>query len=417
MDQFSYRDGQLFAEQVAVADIARDFGTPAYVYSRAAFENHYRAYDEALAGRPHLVCYAVKANSNLAVLNVLARLGAGFDIVSVGELERVLRAGGDPSRIVFSGVGKQPHEMRRALEVGVRCFNVESDTELDRLNAVAGDLGVKAPVSLRVNPDVDAGTHPYISTGLKENKFGIDITDAPRVYARAAAMPHLDVQGVDCHIGSQLTTVAPFLDALDRVLALVDALAEDGITIRHLDMGGGLGVTYDQEQPPSPGDYIRAMLGRIGDRELELVLEPGRSIAANAGIMLTRVEFLKCTEHRNFAIIDGAMNDMIRPALYSAWQAIIPVQPRTDVAEQSWDLVGPVCETGDFLGKDRRLALAPGDLLAVRSAGAYGFVMSSNYNSRNRPPELMVDGDRVYVVRERETLEDQLRHEHCLPDE
>lgn len=417
MDQFSYRDGQLFAEQVAVADIARDFGTPAYVYSRAAFENHYRAYDEALAGRPHLVCYAVKANSNLAVLNVLARLGAGFDIVSVGELERVLRAGGDPSRIVFSGVGKQPHEMRRALEVGVRCFNVESDAELDRLNAVAGDLGVKAPVSLRVNPDVDAGTHPYISTGLKENKFGIDITDAPRVYARAAAMPHLDVQGVDCHIGSQLTTVAPFLDALDRVLALVDALAEDGITIRHLDMGGGLGVTYDQEQPPSPGDYIRAMLGRIGDRELELVLEPGRSIAANAGIMLTRVEFLKCTEHRNFAIIDGAMNDMIRPALYSAWQAIIPVQPRTDVAEQSWDLVGPVCETGDFLGKDRRLALAPGDLLAVRSAGAYGFVMSSNYNSRNRPPELMVDGDRVYVVRERETLEDQLRHEHCLPDE
>ena len=417
MDQFSYRDGQLFAEQVAVADIARDFGTPAYVYSRAAFENHYRAYDEALAGRPHLVCYAVKANSNLAVLNVLARLGAGFDIVSVGELERVLRAGGDPSRIVFSGVGKQPHEMRRALEVGVRCFNVESDAELDRLNEVAGDLGVKAPVSLRVNPDVDAGTHPYISTGLKENKFGIDITDAPRVYARAAAMPHLDVQGVDCHIGSQLTTVEPFLDALDRVLALVDALAEDGITVRHLDMGGGLGVTYDQEQPPSPGDYIRAMLGRIGDRELELVLEPGRSIAANAGIMLTRVEFLKCTEHRNFAIIDGAMNDMIRPALYSAWQAIIPVQPRTDVAEQSWDLVGPVCETGDFLGKDRRLALAPGDLLAVRSAGAYGFVMSSNYNSRNRPPELMVDGDRVYVVRERETVEDQLRHEHCLPDE
>ena len=393
MDQFSYRDGQLFAEQVAVADIARDFGTPAYVYSRAAFENHYRAYDEALAGRPHLVCYAVKANSNLAVLNVLARLGAGFDIVSGGELERVLRAGGDPARVVFSGVGKQPHEMRRALQVGVRCFNVESDTELDRLNEVAGEMGVKAPVSLRVNPDVDAGTHPYISTGLKENKFGIDIADAPRVYARAAAMPHLDVQGVDCHIGSQLTTVDPFLDALDRVLALVDHLAEEGITIRHLDMGGGLGVTYDQEQPPSPGEYIRAMLDRMGDRSLELVLEPGRSIAANAGIMLTRVEFLKCTEHRNFAIIDGAMNDMIRPALYSAWQAIVPVRPRTDVPEKNWDLVGPVCETGDFLGKDRRLALAAGDLLAVRSAGAYGFVMSSNYNTRNRPPELMVDGD------------------------
>ncbi|WP_372972101.1 diaminopimelate decarboxylase [Marinobacter sp.] len=417
MDQFSYRDGQLFAEQVAVADIARDYGTPAYVYSRAAFESHYRAYDDALAGHSHLVCYAVKANSNLAVLNVLARLGAGFDIVSVGELERVLRAGGAPSRVVFSGVGKQPHEMRRALEVGVRCFNVESDTELDRLNEVAGELGRKAPVSLRVNPDVDAGTHPYISTGLKENKFGIDIADAPRVYARAAAMAHLEVQGVDCHIGSQLTTVAPFLDTLDRVLALVDQLAADGIVIRHLDMGGGLGVTYDQEQPPSPGTYIAAMLERLGDRELELVLEPGRSIAANAGILLTRVEFLKCTAHRNFAIIDGAMNDLIRPALYSAWQAIVPVQPRTDVPEQNWDLVGPVCETGDFLGKDRCLALAPGDLLAVRSAGAYGFVMSSNYNTRNRPPELMVDGNRVHVIRERETLDDQLRHEHCLPDE
>lgn len=415
MDQFNYRDGQLFAEQVAVADIARDHGTPAYVYSRAAFEDHYRAYDRALAGRPHLICYAVKANSNLAVLNVLARLGAGFDIVSAGELERVLRAGGDPARVVFSGVGKQPWEMHRALEVGVRCFNVESDTELDRLNQVAGGLGVKAPVSLRVNPDVDAGTHPYISTGLKENKFGIDIADAPRVYARAAAMPHLDIQGVDCHIGSQLTTVAPFLDAMDRVLALVDRLAEDGIVIRHLDMGGGLGVTYEQEQPPAPQDYIGAMVERLGDRNLELVLEPGRSIAANAGIMLTRVEFLKCTDQHNFAIVDAAMNDLIRPALYSAWQAIVPAAPRSDLESKSWDIVGPVCETGDFLGKDRTLALAPGDLLAVRSAGAYGFVMSSNYNTRNRPPELMVDGDRVHVIRERETLDDQLRHEHCLP--
>ena len=415
MDQFSYRDGQLCAEQVAVADIAREHGTPAYVYSRAAFEGHYRAYDRALAGHPHLICYAVKANSNLAVLNVLTRLGAGFDIVSAGELERVLRAGGDPGRVVFSGVGKQPWEMRRALEVGVRCFNVESDTELDRLNQVAGELGVKAPVSLRVNPDVDAGTHPYISTGLKENKFGIDIADAPRVYARAAAMPHLDIQGVDCHIGSQLTTVAPFLDAMDRVLALVDNLAEDGIVIRHLDMGGGLGVTYDQEQPPAPEDYIGAMVERLGDRNLELVLEPGRSIAANAGIMLTRVEFLKCTDQHNFAIVDAAMNDLIRPALYSAWQAIVPAAPRSDVEAKPWDIVGPVCETGDFLGKDRTLALAPGDLLAVRSAGAYGFVMSSNYNSRNRPPELMVDGDRVHVIRERETLDDQLRHEHCLP--
>ncbi|MGM0767846.1 MAG: diaminopimelate decarboxylase [Pseudomonadota bacterium] len=416
MDHFNYRNGQLYAEDVPVADIAERFGTPAYVYSRATLERHYRAYDDALKGRPHLVCYAVKANSNLAVLNVLARLGAGFDIVSAGELERVIRAGGDPARVVFSGVGKQEWEMKRALEVGVRCFNVESDTELDRLNAVAGELGRRAPVSLRVNPDVDAGTHPYISTGLKENKFGIDITEAPEVYARAAAMPNLEVMGVDCHIGSQLTTVSPFLDALDRVLSLIDALAEQGINIRHLDMGGGLGVTYDHEQPPQPSDYVRALAARLGERDLELVLEPGRSIAANAGILLTRVEFLKCTEHRNFAIIDAAMNDLIRPALYSAWQAIIPVVPHQGGEEKVWDLVGPVCETGDFLGKDRALRLQAGDLLAVRSAGAYGFVMSSNYNSRNRPPELMVDGDQIHVVRRRETLDDQLGPESCLPE-
>ncbi|MEQ5836629.1 diaminopimelate decarboxylase [Marinobacter sp. NFXS9] len=416
MDYFNYRDGTLFAEDVPVSRIAEQFGTPAYVYSRATLERHFRAYDESLAGRDHLICYAVKANSNLAVLNVLARLGAGFDIVSVGELERVLRAGGQPEKVVFSGVGKQPSEMRRALDVGVRCFNVESETELDRLNDVAGELGKQAPVSLRVNPDVDAGTHPYISTGLKENKFGIDIAEARRIYAKAAAMSNLDVVGVDCHIGSQLTTVAPFMDALDRVLALIDQLAEDGIHIRHLDMGGGLGVTYDQETPPSPSDYMAEVQKRLGDRTLEIVLEPGRSIAANAGILLTRVEFLKCTGHRNFAIIDAAMNDLIRPALYSAWQAIVPVTPRTDAEEKAWDLVGPVCETGDFLGKERRLALAAGDLLAVRSAGAYGFVMSSNYNSRNRPPELMVDGDRVHVIRQRETLEDQMRLEACLPE-
>lgn len=417
MDHFNYRDGQLFAEDVAVADIAAHYGTPAYVYSRATLERHYRAYDDALAGRRHLVCYAVKANSNIAVLNVLVRLGAGFDIVSAGELERVLRAGGDPARVVFSGVGKQPWEMRRALEAGVRCFNVESDTELDRLNDVAGELGVKAPVSLRVNPDVDAGTHPYISTGLKENKFGIDIAEAPEVYGRAAAMPNLDVIGVDCHIGSQLTSMSPFLDALDRVLALIDQLSSQGIIIKHLDMGGGLGVTYDQESPPQPSDYVAHLHERLGDRNLELVLEPGRSIAANAGILLTRVEFLKCTGHRNFAVIDAAMNDLIRPALYSAWQAIVPVVPRTDTEEKTWDLVGPVCETGDFLGKDRLLRLNPGDLLAVRSAGAYGFVMSSNYNTRNRPPELMVDGSKVHVVRERESIEDQLRLESCLPTE
>ncbi|MHA7855791.1 diaminopimelate decarboxylase [Marinobacter shengliensis] len=416
MDHFNYRNGELYAEDVPVASIAERFGTPAYVYSRATLERHYRAYDSALNGRPHLVCYAVKANSNLAVLNVLARLGAGFDIVSAGELERVLRAGGDPARVVFSGVGKQEWEMKRALEVGVRCFNVESDTELDRLNKVAGELGVRAPVSLRVNPDVDAGTHPYISTGLKENKFGIDIAEAPQVYARAAALPNLDVHGVDCHIGSQLTSVSPFLDALDRVLVLIDTLADQGIHIRHLDMGGGLGVTYNQEQPPQPADYVKALAERLGDRELELIMEPGRSIAANAGILLTRVEFLKCTEHRNFAIIDAAMNDLIRPALYSAWQAIIPVQPHQDGEEKAWDLVGPVCETGDFLGKDRQLRLKAGDLLAVRSAGAYGFVMASNYNTRNRPPELMVDGDQVHVVRRRETLDDQLGPESCLPE-
>ena len=306
--------------------------------------------------------------------------------------------------------------MKRALEAGVRCFNVESDTELDRLNKVAGELGVKAPISLRVNPDVDAGTHPYISTGLKENKFGIDIAEAPAVYARAASLPNLDIHGVDCHIGSQLTSVSPFLDALDRVLSLIDTLAEQGIRIRHLDMGGGLGVTYNQETPPQPADYVKALNERLGDRELDLVLEPGRSIAANAGILVTRVEFLKCTEHRNFAIIDAAMNDLIRPALYSAWQAIIPVRPHQDSEERPWDLVGPVCETGDFLGKDRALRLKAGDLLAVRSAGAYGFVMASNYNTRNRPPELMVDGDQVHVVRRRETLDDQLAPESCLPE-
>lgn len=415
MDHFNYRHGQLYAEDVAVSDIAEHYGTPAYIYSRATLERHYRAYDDALAGRRHLICYAVKANSNLAVLDVLARLGAGFDIVSAGELERVLRAGGDPSKVVFSGVGKQPWEMRRALEVGVRCFNVESDTELDRLNQVAGELGVKAPVSLRVNPDVDAGTHPYISTGLKENKFGIDLNEAPAVYARAARLPHLSIRGVDCHIGSQLTAVAPFLDALDRVLALIDQLAADGIAIHHLDMGGGLGVTYNDETPPQPAEYTARIAERLGDRDLELVLEPGRSIAANAGILLTRVEFLKCTEHRNFAVIDAAMNDLIRPALYGAWQNIIPVAPRDDGNDKVWDLVGPVCETGDFLGKDRRLSLQAGDLLAVRSAGAYGFVMSSNYNSRNRPPELMVDGDRVHVARARESLDDQMRLESRLP--
>ncbi|MFE8071220.1 diaminopimelate decarboxylase [Marinobacteraceae bacterium S3BR75-40.1] len=415
MDHFNYRDNRLFAEDVPLEDIAAQFGTPCYVYSRATLERHYRAYDNALKGHAHLICYAVKANSNLAVLDVLARLGAGFDIVSVGELERVLRAGGDPTRVIFSGVGKQAHEMRRALEVGIRCFNVESEAELERLDQVAGVVGKVAPISIRVNPDVDAQTHPYISTGLKENKFGIDIATAERVYRHAASLPNLEVVGVDCHIGSQLTSVAPFRDALQRLLQLIDRLAEDNIRIRHLDMGGGLGVTYDQEKPPEPGEYAALLLQELGERELELILEPGRSIAANAGVMLTRVESLKLTEHRNFAIIDGAMNDNLRPSLYGAWQAIVPVTRRSEGEKRRYDLVGPVCETGDFLGKDRELILEPGDLLALRSAGAYGFVMSSNYNSRNRPAEVLVDGDQVHLVRRRETIDDQLQLESRLP--
>jgi len=406
-------NGVLHAENVSTADIAAQYGTPCYVYSRKAFEQHYLAYEEALTGRDHLVCYAVKANSNLAVLSVLAKLGAGFDIVSIGELERVLKAGGDPSKVVFSGVGKQAEEIRRALEVGVHCFNIESEAELDRVNDVAADMEVQAPISIRVNPDVDAQTHPYISTGLKENKFGVDINEAPRIYAKAAAMSNLDVQGVDCHIGSQLTETAPFMDALDRVLALVDTLAEQNIEIHHLDLGGGLGVVYNDETPPTPGEYIAELTEKLGDRQLKLIFEPGRSIAANAGIFLTQVEFLKSNEEKNFAIIDGAMNDLIRPSLYSAWQEIVAVEPR-EGETKAWDLVGPVCETGDFLGKDRQLNIIPGDLLAVKSSGAYGFVMASNYNSRGRPAEIMVDGDSMHLVRERETVESLWAGEHVL---
>ena len=415
MDYFDYRDGRLCAEDVPLAAIAARYGTPTYVYSRATVERHWRAFDNALGERPHLICYAVKANSNLGLLNVLARLGSGFDIVSVGELERVLKAGGEPGKIVFSGVGKTVAEMRRALEVGIRCFNVESNAELDRLNSVASELGVRAPVSLRVNPDVDAGTHPYISTGLKENKFGIDIKIAEQVYVRAAELPHLDVVGIDCHIGSQLTQVTPFVDALARVLSLIDRLVTRGIKIKHLDLGGGLGIRYRDELPPTPADYVAPLLAALGDNQVEILLEPGRAIVGNAGVLLTRVEYLKHTDHKDFAIIDAAMNDLLRPALYGAWQAIIPVEPRMDKTPRVYDLVGPVCETGDFLGKDRELALEPGDLLAVRSAGAYGFSMSSNYNSRPRAAEIMVDGDQMHVVRERETLEDLWRGEQILP--
>ncbi|WP_313304225.1 diaminopimelate decarboxylase [Stutzerimonas balearica] len=414
MEAFSYRDGQLFAEGVALSALAQRFGTPTYVYSRAHIEAQFRAYADALGDLPHLVCFAVKANSNLGVLNLLARLGAGFDIVSRGELERVLAAGGEPSKIVYSGVGKSRDDMRRALEVGVHCFNVESTEELERLQQVAAEMGVTAAISLRVNPDVDAQTHPYISTGLKENKFGIDIEQAPAVYARAADLPNLEVVGVDCHIGSQLTSLPPFLDALDRLLALVDRLAEQGIAIRHLDLGGGLGVRYRDEQPPLAGDYIAAVRQRMQGRALTLVFEPGRSIVANAGVLLTRVEYLKHTAHKDFAIVDAAMNDLIRPALYQAWMNIIAVQPHEGDTRR-YDIVGPICETGDFLAKDRELALAEGDLLAVCSAGAYGFVMSSNYNTRGRATEVLVDGDQAHEVRRRESVQDLYAGESLLP--
>ncbi|MBS7559770.1 MULTISPECIES: diaminopimelate decarboxylase [Pseudomonas] len=415
MDAFNYRDGELFAEGVALSAIAERFGTPTYVYSRAHIEAQYLAYAEALAGMPHLVCFAVKANSNLGVLNVLARLGAGFDIVSRGELERVLAAGGQADKIVFSGVGKTRDDMRRALEVGVHCFNVESAEELERLQLVAAELGVRAPISLRVNPDVDAGTHPYISTGLKENKFGIDIATAEDVYIRAAQLPNLDIVGVDCHIGSQLTTLAPFIDALDRLLDLVDRLGECGIYLRHIDLGGGLGVRYRDEEPPLAADYIKAVRERLDGRDLALVFEPGRFIVANAGVLLTRVEYLKHTEHKDFAIVDGAMNDLIRPALYQAWMDVSAVQPR-DAEPRTYDIVGPICETGDFLAKERNLALAEGDLLAVHSAGAYGFVMSSNYNTRGRAAEVLVDGDQAVEVRRRETVAELFAGESLLPE-
>ena len=415
MDHFAYRDGELYAEDVAVRDIAAQHGTPCYIYSRATLERHWRAFDDAFGARPHLVCFAVKANSNLGVLNVLARLGSGFDIVSVGELERVLAAGGEPGKIVFSGVGKRADEMRRALEVGIRCFNVESAAELERLNEVAGELGKTAPVALRVNPDVDAKTHPYISTGLKENKFGVPVDTALDLYRHAAALPHIHVSGVDCHIGSQLTELAPFLDALDRVLALVRRLDEAGIAIDHLDLGGGLGVTYNAETPPAPAEYAAALNEKLGELPYEIYVEPGRAIAANAGILLTRVEFLKPTAGKDFAIIDAAMNDLIRPALYSAWQKIITVDEHPEGRAGRYDLVGPVCETGDFLGKDRELTLKAGDLLAVRSSGAYGFTMASNYNTRPRAAEIMVDGNAVHVVRARETIADLLRGEQVLP--
>ncbi|MCG9651217.1 diaminopimelate decarboxylase [Vibrio brasiliensis] len=417
MDYFNYQDdGQLWAEDVALTELAQQFGTPLYVYSRATLERHWHAFDKSVGEHPHLVCYAVKANSNLGVLNALARLGSGFDIVSGGELERVIAAGGEPSKVVFSGVGKTEAEMKRALELGIKCFNVESEPELERLNKVAGELGKKAPISLRINPDVDANTHPYISTGLRDNKFGIAFERAPAVYKFAQSLEHLDVRGIDCHIGSQLTDIEPFIDATDRLLALIDDLKSQGVTIEHLDVGGGLGVVYRDELPPEPSDYAKALLGRLENhQDLELIFEPGRAIAANAGVLLTKVEFLKPTEHKNFAIIDAAMNDLMRPALYQAWQDIVPVCPR-EGEPMTYDLVGPICETGDFLGKDRALVIEENDLLAVRSAGAYGFVMSSNYNTRSRAAEVMVDGNQAHLVRQREELSSLWALENVLPE-
>ena len=411
----SRNNGDLFMENIALNDIADQFGTPCYVYSKRAIELNYSAYVAALGDYPHLVCYAVKSNSNIAVLQTLAALGAGFDIVSIGELERVLMAGGDPSKVVFSGLAKTADEMSRALEAGIHCFNVESESELVLLNATAASLSVNAPVSIRVNPDVDAKTHPYISTGLKEDKFGIDIDQALGVYERAAQMDNIDLIGVDCHIGSQLTEVKPFLDAMARLLILVDQLTERDIPLAHIDIGGGLGVRYQNEQTLSVGDYMAELLPLLAQRKETLILEPGRSITANAGVLLTRVQYLKSNDHKNFAIVNAAMNDMLRPSLYQAWMDIQPISTHSDSEEKIYDVVGPVCESGDFLGKDRTLSISEGDYLCLFSAGSYGFVMSSNYNSRPRVAEIMVAGEQVHLIRQRETLRDLVRGEQLLP--
>lgn len=419
MNNFQYHNNQLHVENLPLAQIAENFGTPCYVYSRAALEESFLAYQNPLANQSHLICYAVKANSNIAVLNVLARLGSGFDIVSGGELERVLAAGGSPDKIIFSGVGKTREEMTQALEAEIHCFNVESAAELERLNDVAASMGVVATISFRINPDVDAGTHPYISTGLKDNKFGVDINDAVALYQSAHEMENVAIKGVDCHIGSQLTSLSPFLDALDRILILIDSLTESGITIEHLDIGGGLGVNYQGEQPPTQEEYMTAVLAKLEGRQLRLIIEPGRSICANAGVLLTKVEYLKCSEHKNFAIIDAAMNDLIRPVLYQAWMNVIPVlhhgEEHFQAHSKAYDLVGPICESGDFIAKQRQLDIDAGDLLAVCSAGAYGFTMSSNYNTRNRAAEVMVDGSQSHLIRERETYAQQFQLESLIP--
>ena len=405
MDFFEYKNNQLCAENVSLTTIANEYGTPCYVYSRATLERHWNAFNDAFGDQPHLICYSVKANSNIAILNLLARMGSGFDIVSVGELERVLKAGGDPQKVVFSGVGKRVDEMQRALEVGIRCFNIESVAELERLNTVAGNMGKLANISIRVNPDVDAKTHPYISTGLKENKFGIDINYVKRVYLHAKTLHNINIIGIDCHIGSQLTDVTPFMDALDHLIALADELKEHDINIQHIDLGGGLGVRYKDEEPPLPSDYTAKLFTNEKLKAYEIVIEPGRAIAANTAVLLTRVEYLKHTDEKNFAIVDAAMNDLIRPALYQSWQEIIPVDDLEHTDPESYDIVGPICESSDFLGKDRELSIEQGDLLAVRSAGAYGFTMASNYNTRPRAAEVLVDGEKSVLIRKRETIE------------
>ena len=405
MDFFQYKNEQLYVEDLPVKQLAEEFGTPLYIYSRATLERHWHAFDSALGDHPHLICYAVKANSNIGILNVMAKLGSGFDIVSQGELERVLEAGGEASKVVFSGVAKSRAEIMRALEVGIRCFNVESVAELHHINQIAGEMGKIAPISLRVNPDVDAHTHPYISTGLKENKFGVSVDEAREVYKLAATLPHVKITGMDCHIGSQLTELQPFLDATDRLIRLIEQLKEDGITLKHLDLGGGLGVTYTDETPPHPSDYAAALLNKLKNyKDLEIILEPGRAIAANAGILVAKVQYLKSNESRNFAITDTGMNDMIRPALYEAYMNIIEIDRTLEREKAIYDVVGPVCETSDFLGKQRELAIAEGDYIAQRSAGAYGASMSSNYNSRPRTAEVLVDGDKAHLIRRRENL-------------
>jgi diaminopimelate decarboxylase len=411
---FAYRDGQLMAEGIALADVAARFGTPCYVYSRQAIEARWQAYNEAFGDTDHLICYAVKANSNLAILDTLARLGSGFDIVSAGELQRVIEAGGEPEKTVFSGVGKQADEMRKALDVGIKCFNVESLGELERLNQVAAERDVKAPVSFRVNPDVDVKTHPYIATGLKQNKFGIPWEEALTAYEQAASMDHIEVTGIDCHIGSQITAIDPFINALERLLDLTRQIEAGGITLRHIDVGGGLGIPYKDESPPTEAEFVSALRQIFADRVEQIIIEPGRSVVGNAGVLLTRVEYLKHTPHKNFAIVDAAMNDLLRPSLYGAWHEILPVRDAPP-GEQAYDIVGPVCETGDFLGQGRTLDLCEGDLLAVGSAGAYGFCMSSNYNTRPRACEVMLDKGVMHEIRKRETVADLLQSESTLP--